>query len=205
MSATLDGARVAALLEGAPVVDVPGRQFPVEVVYAGRGAPLLPGGVDSPERMVAQVVRRALEESSGDLLVFLPGAGEIRRVQLLARRSRRPAPVAVAVVRRPRCQGTGCGAESCRGRRAAHRARDQHCRDQRDDSGRDGRRRCRACAAFAFRSGDRHEPPGSVAHFARGRRPARRSCGPHRAGPLLSFVERGLARKSRRVHARRNH
>ncbi|HVN98682.1 MAG TPA: DEAD/DEAH box helicase, partial [Steroidobacteraceae bacterium] len=76
MSATLDGARVAALLDDAPVVDVPGRQFPVDLIYAGRGAPLLPGGADSPERLVAQVVRRALAESEGDLLVFLPGAGE---------------------------------------------------------------------------------------------------------------------------------
>lgn len=81
MSATLDGSRVATLLGGAPIVDVPGRQFPVEIEYAGRGAPLLPGGADSPERLVAQVVRRVLAESSGDMLVFLPGAGEIRRVQ----------------------------------------------------------------------------------------------------------------------------
>ena len=83
MSATLDGARVAALLGDAPIVDVPGRQFPVEIVYAARAAPLLPGGADSPERLVAQVVRRALGESSGDLLVFLPGAGEIRCVASL--------------------------------------------------------------------------------------------------------------------------
>ncbi len=83
MSATLDGARVAALLGNAPVVDVPGRQFPVEIIYAGRAAPLLPGGVDSPERLVTQVVRRSLGESTGDLLVFLPGAGEIRRVASL--------------------------------------------------------------------------------------------------------------------------
>jgi ATP-dependent helicase HrpB len=81
MSATLDGARVAALLGDAPVVDVPGRAFPVTIHYAGRGAPLLPGGADSPERLVAQTVRRALAESTGDLLVFLPGVGEIRRVQ----------------------------------------------------------------------------------------------------------------------------
>ena len=83
MSATIDGSRVATLLDDAPIVNVPGREFPVEIVYAGRGAPLLPGGVESPERLVAQVVRRALGESSGDLLVFLPGAGEIRRVQSL--------------------------------------------------------------------------------------------------------------------------
>jgi ATP-dependent helicase HrpB len=81
MSATLDGARVAALLGDAPVVSVPGRAFPVELRYLGRGLPLLPGGMDSPERAVVSAVRRALAETAGDLLVFLPGAGEIRRVQ----------------------------------------------------------------------------------------------------------------------------
>jgi len=81
MSATLDGARVAQLLDGAPVVDVPGREFPVEIFYRGRGAPLLPGGPESPEQLVSRTVRQALEETEGELLVFLPGAGEIRRVQ----------------------------------------------------------------------------------------------------------------------------
>ncbi len=81
MSATLDGARVAALLDDAPVVEVPGRQFPVDVRYVGTGLPVLPGPGESPERIVAQIVRRALGEAEGDLLVFLPGAGEIRRVQ----------------------------------------------------------------------------------------------------------------------------
>jgi ATP-dependent helicase HrpB len=81
MSATLDGARVAALLGAAPVVDVPGRQHEIEIIYARRGPPLLPGGTESVERAVASVVRRVLDESAGDLLVFLPGAGEITRVQ----------------------------------------------------------------------------------------------------------------------------
>jgi len=81
MSATLDGARVAALLDDAPVVEVPGRQFPVDLRYLGTGLPLLPGPGESPERLAAQVIRRALSETEGDLLVFLPGAGEIRRVQ----------------------------------------------------------------------------------------------------------------------------
>ena len=43
MSATLDGTAVARLLDGAPLVRVPGRVFAVETRYAGRGAPLLPG------------------------------------------------------------------------------------------------------------------------------------------------------------------
>jgi ATP-dependent helicase HrpB len=81
MSATLDGARVASLLGDAPVVDVPGREFAVEVIYSGRGGPSLPGSQDPLDRLVGRAVRQALEECAGDLLVFLPGAGEIRRVQ----------------------------------------------------------------------------------------------------------------------------
>jgi len=81
MSATIEGARVGALLENAPVVDVPGRAFPVEVHYAGNGLPTLPGIGASPERLVAAQVRAALAGSEGDVLVFLPGTGEIRRVR----------------------------------------------------------------------------------------------------------------------------
>jgi ATP-dependent helicase HrpB len=84
MSATLDGAAVAALLGGAqtpaPRVMAAGRAFPVDVRYVGRGLPLLPDGTDSPERAVVQAVRRALADAPGDMLVFLPGAAEIRRV-----------------------------------------------------------------------------------------------------------------------------
>jgi ATP-dependent helicase HrpB len=81
MSATLDGERVAALLGDAPVVSSPGRSFEVTVRYLGQGLPLLPGGFDSPERATAAAVQRALrDEPEGDVLVFLPGAPEIRRV-----------------------------------------------------------------------------------------------------------------------------
>src|SRR6185436_1478952 len=89
MSATLDGERVAALLGDAPVVSAQGRTFPVETRFAGKSAPLLPdptaarGTQESPERVVAQIVLGALEEEPGDVLVFLPGAREIRRVQSL--------------------------------------------------------------------------------------------------------------------------
>ncbi|MBK7251928.1 MAG: ATP-dependent helicase HrpB [Gammaproteobacteria bacterium] len=83
MSATLDGERLAALMRGAPVVAVAGRQHVVDTRFVGRGLPLLPGGPDSPERFAVQIVMRALREEPGDLLVFLPGAGEIRRVQAM--------------------------------------------------------------------------------------------------------------------------
>jgi ATP-dependent helicase HrpB len=84
MSATLDGAAVAKLLGDAPVVTAAGRVFPVETRYLGTGLPLLPaymGGRESPELAVVRAIKQALAESPGDLLVFLPGAGEIRRVQ----------------------------------------------------------------------------------------------------------------------------
>lgn len=87
MSATLDGARVAALLGDVPVVTAEGRTFPVETRFVGKSAPLLPdptaprGTSESSEKAVAQIVLNALEEEHGDVLVFLPGAREIRRVQ----------------------------------------------------------------------------------------------------------------------------
>src|SRR5580704_1022246 len=90
MSATLDGEAVARLLGDAPIVTSEGRMFPVESRFAGKGAPPLPGPpfgpggpVDSPEKITAQLVLRALREETGDVLVFLPGAREIRRVQSL--------------------------------------------------------------------------------------------------------------------------
>jgi ATP-dependent helicase HrpB len=81
MSATIDGARVASLLGGAPVIESLGRMFPVDVHYLGKGLPALPGGPEPIDGIVARAVGRALESSTGDLLAFLPGAGEIRRVE----------------------------------------------------------------------------------------------------------------------------
>ncbi|MFZ5877311.1 MAG: ATP-dependent helicase HrpB [Nitrospirota bacterium] len=75
MSATLDGAAVAARLDDAPVITSSGRQFPVDVRYAT---------ADARERLpetVAQAVLRALDRDPGDVLAFLPGGWEIRRAQ----------------------------------------------------------------------------------------------------------------------------
>src|SRR5262249_24871811 len=77
MSATLDGARVAKLLGGAPVVASEGRAFPVETRYLGRKA-------DVPlERQMADAILGGLRGEPGSVLAFLPGAAEIRRTQNL--------------------------------------------------------------------------------------------------------------------------
>ena len=81
MSATLDGEAVSRLLEGAPIVTSRGRSYPVDVVYAARDP-----DVPLPQA-VAGAVTRALGAHEGDVLVFLPGAWEIRRTQELLERS----------------------------------------------------------------------------------------------------------------------
>ncbi|BCS97020.1 ATP-dependent helicase HrpB [Desulfoluna limicola] len=78
MSATLDAEPVAKLLDDAPVITSEGRAFPVESRY-------LPLREPNPSRRdieaaCARAVSKGLVEESGDMLVFLPGAGEIRRV-----------------------------------------------------------------------------------------------------------------------------
>jgi len=77
MSATLDAAPVAECLGGAPLVESRGRSYPVELRYLKS---------DPQERLPELAfngVRRALSETEGDVLVFLPGAGEIRRCHRL--------------------------------------------------------------------------------------------------------------------------
>ncbi|MEM7767704.1 MAG: ATP-dependent helicase HrpB [Pseudomonadota bacterium] len=72
MSATLETERVCAALD-APLIESAGRMFPVEGRYAGRPP-------DRLEPHLAKIIRRALREEEGSILVFLPGAAEIRRV-----------------------------------------------------------------------------------------------------------------------------
>ena len=87
MSATLDGAAVARLLDNAPVIESLGRMFPVDTRYLGRAA--LSEKNDRLEDHVVRAVDRALAEQPGSLLVFLPGQGEIlRTAQRLAERPR---------------------------------------------------------------------------------------------------------------------
>lgn len=75
MSATLDGAAVARLLDGAPVIESQGRAYPVDTRYLGRDP------AARLEDQMVRAIRKALAEETGSLLVFLPGQGEILRTR----------------------------------------------------------------------------------------------------------------------------
>lgn len=79
MSATIDTQLISNYLNSAPVINCPGRSFPVSCQYLGRSS--LP---------LAQQVIKALstvlsEPDDGDILLFLPGQGDIRRAIQLAK------------------------------------------------------------------------------------------------------------------------
>jgi len=76
MSATLDAAPVAGLMD-APVVTSEGRSFPVTPRWLDRPLP----GKTRFEPAMADLIARAAAETEGGILAFLPGEGEIRRVQ----------------------------------------------------------------------------------------------------------------------------
>ncbi|MBY0283414.1 MAG: ATP-dependent helicase HrpB [Sphingomonas sp.] len=74
MSATLDGARFAALMGNAPVIESEGRSYPLALRYLGRAAEA------RIEDEMARAIRLALGEAEGGVLAFLPGVAEIERV-----------------------------------------------------------------------------------------------------------------------------
>lgn len=75
MSATLDPAPLRAFLPGAEVVEADGRLHPVRVERLDRSPQ------DPLEVTVRNLVDKALDETAGDVLVFLPGTGEIARCE----------------------------------------------------------------------------------------------------------------------------
>jgi ATP-dependent helicase HrpB len=84
MSATLDPGPLSSFLGDCPVIDSPGRLYPVELKYAPASKH------HRMDESVVQAVERTLPRTSGDILVFLPGVGEIfsaqRALEPLARR-----------------------------------------------------------------------------------------------------------------------
>lgn len=75
MSATLDGAKLSSLLNNAPVITSEGRQYPVSIQYLNSDEN------SSLHIRMANAIKKATREFQGDILAFLPGAGEIIRTQ----------------------------------------------------------------------------------------------------------------------------
>jgi len=80
MSATIDMPELSMMLKS-PIVESLGRQFPVDVNYVGdNDIRLLP-------ELAARTIKMAIEKHEGDVLVFLPGQGEIKKCEELLKRS----------------------------------------------------------------------------------------------------------------------
>ncbi|MCQ0093653.1 ATP-dependent helicase HrpB [Roseovarius sp. M141] len=77
MSATLDAAPVAVLMGDAPLITSQGRAYPVETRWLDRPVPK----AQRFEVALADLTCTALEQTTGGVLVFLPGEGEIRRLE----------------------------------------------------------------------------------------------------------------------------
>ncbi|WP_102784102.1 ATP-dependent helicase HrpB [Thalassospira sp. GB04J01] len=85
MSATLDGDPIARLMGDCPVISSEGRAYPVETTYI---APRVDnwGNIRIDAEMTA-AIRTALREETGSILAFLPGQGEITRVEAALKQS----------------------------------------------------------------------------------------------------------------------
>ncbi len=75
MSATLDSERLSTHLDSGPVISTKGRMFSVDVVHLGKASRF------TLADDTVKAIRQALSDVKGSLLVFLPGEGEIRRVE----------------------------------------------------------------------------------------------------------------------------
>lgn len=73
MSATLDGEKLSSLLNNAPILTSEGRQFPIRLQYFN------PDPNQALPLQIAKLILKGLKDEQGDLLVFLPGVGEIKK------------------------------------------------------------------------------------------------------------------------------
>jgi len=92
MSATLNVASMVRVLDGPPVIEAEGRAFPVETVHLGSTPS------ERLEVAVARAVRRALGETGGSVLVFLPGQSEIHRTGRALSEAKLPSNVEVVAL-----------------------------------------------------------------------------------------------------------
>ena len=87
MSATLDGDKLSSQLGNAPIVIAAGKQYPVALRY-------VPVEKEVPLPLsMARVIKKAMQEQSGDVLAFLPGTGIIHRVAEILETDNVPAEI----------------------------------------------------------------------------------------------------------------
>jgi HrpA-like helicases len=174
MSATLDTGPIAGLVDDAPLIQSEGRSYPVEVHYADR--PLSPGDRIAPP--VAARVQDVLQETDGDVLVFLPGAGEIRRTESRLEGevpARRHAP---SPLRQPAAGGAGRGHRAESGWGAQGGPGHRHRRDEPHHRGRPRGSGQRPPPCPPVRRDHRHDAPRHRARLAGLRRSAEGAGGP---------------------------
>lgn len=90
MSATIQAEKIAAFLDDAPVEEVPGRLFPMTIAL-DKNSQLLQTTPQFIDRVAAKIQEALTKTKAGDVLVFLPGVGEIERVK----RQLQPLPIEV--------------------------------------------------------------------------------------------------------------
>ena len=127
MSATLDTRVLSQQLKQAPVLTCKGKMFPVETRYLGT--------FEKNEfvQQVAKTIYRLLQTEHGNILVFLPGAGEIRRVEEHLSTLSLPQHTMITPLYgnlSPQAQDQAI--DIATGHMAKNRAVDQHCRDEFD-------------------------------------------------------------------------
>ncbi|PWK49215.1 ATP-dependent RNA helicase HrpA [Pleionea mediterranea] len=85
-SATIDVERFSKFFDDAPVLEVKGRTYPVEMRYLPADSMEIPHGEEPELWQIRTAVQQACKEGPGDILIFLPGEGEIRQVTRQLRR-----------------------------------------------------------------------------------------------------------------------
>ena len=197
MSATIDGARVATLLGGAPMIESEGRAFAVDTRYAGRDARPI-------EPQMADTIVRAMRADPGSLLAFLPGAAEIRRTRSALENRTDPATDVVALYGALSGRRAGSRHPARAARPPQNRAGYLDRRNLDHHRGRAHRGRLRTCPGAALRARRRHHAARNRARVARRRRSAPRPRRPDRTGYLLPAVGRGADRGARTLCAAGN-
>ena len=82
MSATIDGEKLSSVLNNAPIITSKGRQHPIKFNYEGADEKI------PLHLQMARVIKKAMNENSGDILAFFPGAGEIARTAEILEREK---------------------------------------------------------------------------------------------------------------------